>query len=319
MGMGIGIIGCGAVGSAVVRRLRDQGEDVVIAAVRHPRRTRNLDGPLPPLTTDPNEVVDHPDVAIVIEVAGGFGTIERAIDRALRLAKPVVTANKALIAANGTRLESLAASSGVPLLYEAAVCGGVPILRMLDGLAADTIVRLDGVMNGIANYILDRLANGIEPEQALREAQEEGFAEADATRDINGLDSADKLVILSRRAFRRPISLSQVKTEGIDGIRAADAQAAHSAGLRWRLVASAVRGASLRVEPILLPFDHPLASGRGADSVVLVTTERSGTFTIAGPGAGGEPTATTVLSDVAIAAQDAARLRKGVTPTDCRE
>jgi homoserine dehydrogenase len=289
------------VGAAVARRLAsDGGGDAAVRAVAVRRPTLERDCPLPGrVVDDALAVVEADDVDVVVEVMGPVEASRAAVERALALGKPVVTANKALLAAHGPALRALAAAAGVELSFEAAVAAGVPVLRSLAALAAgDRVNRVEGVLNGTVTFVLRQLEGGASFEDAVLAAKTAGYAEADASRDLSGLDAADKIAVLSQVAFGDTTTADDVHVMGIDWLESADIDRAARRGQCWRLVAMAVRGGCRRVEPVLLDVSHPFSRLAGADNAVSITTERTGTVTLTGPGAGGEATATAVVADV---------------------
>jgi homoserine dehydrogenase len=316
--VGIGILGAGTVGGTLIRRLVDDhaaisaktGLDLRVCrvAVRDPakRRAFQLGGEL--LTADPMDVVGDPDVGLVVEVMGGREPAGDLVMAALEAGKPVVTANKELVASRGTELISAAERSGVPLLFEAAVGGGIPIIRPLaETLAGETIERVAGIVNGTTNYILTRMAAGDDYGEALAEAQELGYAEPDPTADVSGADAAAKAAILASLAFGTWVGLEQVPHEGIDALDRVDIEFARFLGYEVKMLAIASRtsvGISARVYPAMIPVEHPLAAIRGATNAIFITGPSIDELLFAGPGAGGEPTATAVLGDVIDAARE---------------
>ena len=297
---GLGLLGCGVVGSAVVRGLQAMDSDLRLAAVavRDVGKPRACDLAGVAVGGDPLAVVEDPAVDVVVEVMGGVEPARALVERALRLGKPVVTANKALLAAHGPALRACAGA--VPLRYEAAVAGAVPVVRALSALlTADRITKIEGVLNGTTTFVLSRMESaGVTLAEAVAEAQARGYAEADPTRDLDGTDAADKLAVLVQHAFGEPLRSEQVQRLGIDWL-----EPRHMDGQRrWRLVATAVRGRCARVEPVPLRAEHPFARLTGPDNAVTVYGERSGPVTLSGAGAGGDATACAVLADLADAA-----------------
>lgn len=306
-GARIGLLGCGTVGTAVVRGLTGTGLGRVTAvAMRDLTRARpaQLDGAR--RSRHPHLVAVAPDVDVVIEVMGGVDVALRAIRVALERGRPVVTANKALIAAHGPALEALAHRHGTVLRYDAAVAGALPAVGTVDDLArVDRIRQLEGVLNGTANHVLCAVQqHGWSVADAVADAQRRGYAEADPTRDLDGTDAGEKLVILARLAWggghewARRLTTGDVEIEGIqqlDDSRFADARAS---GDVWRLVARATSEGGLRVAPVRLPQAHPLAAVAGADNGLRLDAELAGRLTLTGPGAGGDATAAAVLRDV---------------------
>ncbi|CAN5522537.1 homoserine dehydrogenase [soil metagenome] len=315
--VGIGILGAGTVGGTLIRRLVDDHAAIVAktgldlrvrrVAVRDPGKPRLVDLPAGVLTADPAEVVADPEVRLVVEVMGGLDPAGDLVLAALDAGKPVVTANKELIAARGPELIAAAGRSGVPLLFEAAVGGGIPIIRPLsETLAGEQIERVAGIVNGTTNYILTRMADGEEYADALAEAQALGYAEPDPTADVTGADAAAKAAILASLAFGTWVGIDDVPYEGIDRLEAVDLFWAHFLGYEVKLLAIATRtenGVSARVHPTMIPSDHPLAAIRGATNAIFVSGPSIHELLFAGPGAGGEPTATSVLGDVIDAAR----------------
>lgn len=306
----IGLLGCGVVGGAVLRRLgegagRLLGVEVVHVAVAHPDKPRSV-APLPPLTTDVVAVAADPDVDVVIEVVGGTGAARRAVEVALESGKRVVTANKALVAEYGQALAVAAAAAGASLRYEAAVGGAVPIIRTVQSLAADRVLALDAVLNGTSNFVLTRMEDGLGLEDALAEARALGFAEADARRDVSGGDSADKLAILAQLTFDPAIRSTNVATRGIEDITPADVARARANGTVIRLVGSVRDDGTLAVRPVVLVDDHPLAGVRGCDNGFVVDAAFAGRLFLSGAGAGGDATATAVLADLSEAVREIA-------------
>jgi homoserine dehydrogenase len=323
MAVGIGVLGAGTVGGTLIRRLTQDGAAVFTktgldlevrrVAVRSPGKGRPFTLPSDRLTDRPWEVVEDPTVNLIVEVMGGRDPAFDLVRGALERGKPVVTANKELIAARGPELLDAAARNGVPLLFEAAVGGAIPIIRPLtETLAGEHIERVMGIVNGTTNFILTRMADeGTDFAAALAEAQELGYAEADPTADITGADAASKASILASLAFATWVAPDRVFREGIAGISPVDLAFAAELGYTVRLLAIAQRtgdGVSARVHPAMVPLDHPLAAIRGATNAILIQSPAVGELLFAGPGAGGEPTATAVLGDVIDAARD---LRSG--------
>jgi homoserine dehydrogenase len=316
--VGIGILGAGTVGGTLVRRLvadRDAiqaktGIDLHVRriAVRDPAKPRSFQVPAELVTDDPRRVVEDPDVQLVVEVMGGKDPANSLVHAALEAGKPVVTANKELIAAHGAELIALAERRGVPLLFEAAVGGGIPIIRPLaETLAGEQIERVAGIVNGTTNYILTRMGEGDDYAAALAEAQSLGYAEPDPTADVSGADAAAKAAILASLAFGTWVGSDAVPYEGIDRLRREDIEFARFLGYEVKLLAIATRtgaGVSARVHPAMIPASHPLASIRAATNAIFITGPSVDELLFAGPGAGGEPTATAVLGDVIDAARE---------------
>ncbi len=319
MKVGVGFLGAGTVGGSLLRRLVDHHDAIAAksgielevrkVAVRKPAKARSFTLPPGVLTENPDEVVADPEVELIVEVMGGLDPAGDLVLEALKSGKPVVTANKALVAARGIELIQAAEASGVSLLFEAAVGGGIPIIRPLsESLAGERISRVLGIVNGTTNFILtEMIEKGSSYADALAEAQALGYAEADPTADVSGADAADKAAILASLAFGTWVGSDQVFREGIDGLHLVDFEFAARLGYRPKLLAiadEAADGVAVRVHPALVPFEHPLASVRGATNAVYVEGPAIGELLFAGPGAGGDPTATAVLGDVIDAARE---------------
>lgn len=317
--IGIGLLGAGTVGGTLIHRLVHEGAAIAAktgldlqvrrVAVRDPEKRRELDIPIDVITTDAAGLIDDPTVDLVVEVMGGQEPAGDLVLRALQAGKPVVTANKELIASRGSELIAAAESSGVALLFEAAVGGGIPIIRPLsETLAGERITRVMGIVNGTTNFILTRMSEeGTAYEAALSQAQDLGYAEPDPTADVGGADAAAKAAILASLAFGTWVGLDHVPHTGITEITAADIRYASDLGYAIKLLAIAEdtqTGVSARVHPVLLPTAHPLASIRGATNAIFVEGPAIDQLLFAGPGAGGDPTATAVLGDVIDAARE---------------
>jgi homoserine dehydrogenase len=311
--VGVGLIGLGTVGSAVARRLvegwdllaRRAGATPVLrhVAVRDPSRPRQVTLPGVRLGADAEALVDDPAVAMVVEVMGGVDRASALMERALRAGKPVVTANKAALAAHGLELAALAVERGVSLRYEAAVGAGLPVVALLrDSLRGDRVSELEMIINGTTNVILTGMErSGVTLATAVGEAQERGFAEADAAADIDGHDAAAKLVLLSRLAFDAPLTLDDVRRVGIRGVAAEDIAGAALLGGSIKLVAGARRSGeavALWVRPTVVRAGHPLHGVDDADNAVLIGSDLAGRVRLSGLGAGGDSTASAVVSDV---------------------
>ena len=318
MSIGIGIAGAGTVGGSLLRRLLEEravlmaktGLDLEVRLVAVRDTSKSRPG-IPPelISDDVMALVSDPEVALVVEVMGGLEPAGDLVLASLRAGKPVITANKELIAARGPELFAAAADAGVPLLFEAAVGGGIPIIRPLtETLAGEQVDRVLGIVNGTTNYILTSMADeGVGYEEALEAAQRLGYAEPDPTADVSGADAAAKAAILAGLAFGTWVEPDRIHTEGITGITDADFKSAEQLGFAIRLLAVAERrsdGVSVRVHPVMLPVDHPLAAIRGATNAIYIEGSSVGELLFAGPGAGGEPTATAVLGDVIDAARE---------------
>ncbi len=319
--IGVGLLGLGVVGSEVAHillqrseRLSEQvGASVTLkkALVRDLAKRRTY--PFPPelLTVNVDEIFNDPSIDIVIELVGGEQPALDYIRRAITGDKHVVTANKEVIAKNGYRLLSLATQHEVDLRYEASVCSGIPVLSPLQqDLAANEISAIRAIVNGTTNYILTKMAREDLPyEQALREAQELGYAEPDPTNDVEGIDAAYKLAILASLAFHTPVRPSEVSREGISNLDPKDFTYAHELGYAVKLLAIAKqRGETLeaRVHPALTPLDTQLATVDGVYNAVQVEGDLVGTLVFYGRGAGGRPTSSTVVADVLTIARNIA-------------
>ncbi|MCE3275591.1 MAG: hom [Propionibacteriaceae bacterium] len=329
----VAMLGCGVVGSEVARLIIEQAEDLrarvgrplelVGIAVRGSDRDRpGIDPEL--ITTEAEELVGRDDIDLVIEVIGGIEPARSLILAALRHGASVVTANKALLAADGATLFEAAQQAGADLYFEAAVAGAIPIIRPLrESLVGDEITSVIGIVNGTTNYILDRMDTaGISFAEALAEAQALGYAEADPTADVEGFDAAAKAAILASLAFHTRVTGADVYREGITGITPADIASAHDIGCVVKLLAicqlsppvlgAADRRVSVRVHPAMIPRSHPLAGVGDAYNAVFVESMSAGRLMFYGPGAGGSPTASAVLGDLVTVARN--RLRGAVGP-----
>jgi homoserine dehydrogenase len=319
MQVGVGILGAGIVGSALLQRLLNEADaiatktgvdfNVARVAVRSLDKERPVEIPAELLTDKPSEVIDDPAVQLVIEVMGGMDPAGDLVMHALEAGKPVVTANKELVAARGMELIGAAERSGVSLLFEAAVGGGIPIIRPLsESLAGERITRVLGIVNGTTNFILTKMVEeGRAYDEVLAEAQALGYAEADPTADVSGADAAAKGAILASLAFGTWVGSDQVFRAGIDDLDSRDFAFAEDLGYTVKLLAVAEEGADgviVRVHPTLVPLDHPLAAVRGATNAIFIEGPAIGELLFTGPGAGGEPTATAVLGDVIEAARE---------------
>jgi homoserine dehydrogenase len=325
MTIGVGLLGLGTVGAGVAAILASpQGRHPLVGslelrkvAVRDPGRSRAVDLPPDRLTTSPEAVVDDPTVEIVVEVMGGLEPARSLILRAIAAGKPVVTANKAVIARHGEEIAAAASARGVYVLIEAAVGGGIPIIEPLkQSLGGNRIQRVSGIINGTTNYILSRMADeGAAYADVLADAQRLGYAEADPAADVQGADAADKIAILAGLAYGGPVPREQIPTEGIDRLDSRDVAYASQLGFVVKLVAVAERldgdaggadaeGAddplplAVRVHPTLLPRQHPLAGVHGVNNAILVEGDPVGRVMFYGPGAGAGPTASAVVADI---------------------
>lgn len=307
----VALLGAGNVGSQAARILVEDNAvlekrigapvELIGIAVRDTNASRHWNADPSLYTTDAESLIDAADV--VIELTGGIEPARTRILRALKAGKSVVSGNKALLAKHGVELQAAADASGAQLSYEAAVAGAIPILRPLrDSLAGDRVTRVLGIMNGTTNYILDQMdTTGASFADALAEAQKLGYAEADPTADVEGHDAASKAAIVASLAFHSDFTIDDVHTEGITSITADDVAAADADGYVIKLLAICERegadGANIRVNPTLIPRQHPLAGVHGAFNAVFVEAENAGELMFYGPGAGGAPTASAVLGD----------------------
>ena len=307
----VALLGAGNVGSQAARILVEDNAvlekrigapvELIGIAVRDTNASRHWNADPSLYTTDADALIDAADV--VIELTGGIEPARTRILRALKAGKSVVSGNKALLAKHGVELQAAADESGAQLSYEAAVAGAIPILRPLrDSLAGDRVTRVLGIMNGTTNYILDQMdTTGASFADALAEAQKLGYAEADPTADVEGHDAASKAAIVASLAFHSKFTIDDVHTEGITAITADDVAAADADGYVIKLLAICERegenGANIRVNPTLIPRQHPLAGVHGAFNAVFVEAENAGELMFYGPGAGGAPTASAVLGD----------------------
>ena len=317
----IGVAGLGTVGGGLLSFLADNpafapaGGSVSVAGVSARSRSRPRPFDIAKLAwfDDPVALASSPDVDLFVELIGGSdGPAKAAVEAALKLGKPVVTANKALIAEHGAELAVLAEAAGVPLLFEAAVMGGTPAVKMLrEALVGEKVLAVSGILNGTCNYILTEMEGLLDhggqlPKNAfaavLAEAQRMGYAEADPTMDVGGFDAAHKITILAALAFGAAPNYAAAEIEGIDTIELLDIKLARELGYRIRLVASARRGeagVSVRVHPTLAPHGHPLAETKGPLNALFIEGERIGRIFVQGPGAGAGPTAAAVAADIA--------------------
>jgi homoserine dehydrogenase len=317
--IGIGLLGLGTVGAGVASILQTpEGRhpliadlDLVRVAVRDQNRPRPIALDASLLTTSPEAVIDDPGVNVVVEVMGGIEPARTLIMRAISAGKSVVTANKSVIARHGEEIAAAAAAAGVYVLIEAAVGGGIPIIEPLkQSLGSNRIQRVSGIINGTTNYILSRMADeGADYNAVLREAQELGYAEADPAADVEGLDAADKIAILSGLAFGGPIDRNSIPTAGISTLQSRDVDYATQLGYGVKLLAVAERmdpelsnptslPLSVSVQPTLVPKDHPLAGVNGVNNAILVEGDPIGRVMFYGPGAGSGPTASAVVADI---------------------
>ncbi|GAA5155884.1 homoserine dehydrogenase [Pseudonocardia eucalypti] len=316
----VALLGCGTVGGEVVRLLGEQSVELaarvgapvelVGVAVRRPHKHPEVPAEL--LTADASGLVNRPDVDVVVEVIGGIDPARGLLLDALKAGRGVVTANKALLAEDGVTLAEAADASGADLYYEASVAGAIPLLRPLrESLAGDKINRVAGIVNGTTNFILSAMASsGTGYHEALDEATELGYAEADPSADVDGFDAQAKAAILATLAFHTRVSAADVYCEGISAVTSADIAAAEAVGCTVKLLAICERvpgepeSVSARVYPAMVPLGHPLASVDGAYNAVFVEAEAAGQLMFYGQGAGGAPTASAIMGDLVAVARN---------------
>ncbi len=319
----VALLGCGVVGSQVARLLHEQADDLTARvgapvelagiAVRRLGLARDVELPEHLFTTDAAALVARDDIDVVVEVIGGIEPARTLILSALEHGASVVSANKALLAEDGGTLFEAAEKAGRDLYYEASVAGAIPILRPLrESLAGDRVTRVLGIVNGTTNFILDRMDTaGSGFDEALQEAQELGYAEADPTADVEGFDAAAKAAILASLAFHTRVVAADVHREGIAEVTASDVASAAEMGCVVKLLAICALedgpdgpAVSARVHPAMIPRSHPLASVREAYNAVFVESEAAGQLMFYGPGAGGAPTASAVMGDLVTVARN---------------
>ena len=309
----IGVAGLGTVGGGLLSFLNEKpdfapadGRAVVTGvSARSKSRPRPVDISAYAWFDDPVELARSPETEIFVELVGGSdGPAKAAVEAALKLGKPVVTANKALIAEHGADLAALAEANNVPLLFEAAVMGGTPAVKMLrEAMVGDDVVRVAGILNGTCNYILTEMEAGERDfAEVLSEAQAKGYAEADPTMDVGGFDAAHKISILAALAFGCAPNYAAAEDQGVDVVELADIRLARALGYRIRLTAAAERspeGVVVTVYPALAPIGHPLSETVGPTNALFIEGKRIGRIFIQGPGAGAGPTAAAVAADIA--------------------
>ena len=310
--VGVGLLGYGTVGAAVSRMLAESGDEieratghrltVVRALVRDPAKHRGFAPGGGVLTDDFATLRDDPRVDVVAEVMGGLDPAGGYVRELLRAGKPVVSANKQLVAREGADLFAIASEAGVQLRFEASVCAAVPVVKVLrESLVAENVHRILGIVNGTTNFVLSRMARGGTYSEALAEAQSLGFAEPDPTDDVTGADAAAKMAILATVAFGSRVLLDDVQYRGIEAIEPSHVEAAAAFGMALKLIgiATLTDGAvDVRVQPAFVQNAHPLASVEGSSNVVVLQGDAIREVTLGGPGAGGIETASAVVADL---------------------
>ncbi|HEX5687589.1 MAG TPA: homoserine dehydrogenase [Ideonella sp.] len=309
----VGLMGLGTVGSGVfhvlqrnqeeIRRRAGRGIELAVVSRRDLERARAIVGSQAEIVADAREIIANPDIDIVVELIGGTGIAKTLVMEAIAAGKHVVTANKALIAMHGTEVFAAAHAKGVMVGFEAAVAGGIPIIKALrEGLTANRIEWIAGIINGTTNFILSEMRDkGLDFATVLKEAQRLGYAEADPTFDIEGVDAAHKATIMSAIAFGVPVQFSKAHVEGITQLSAIDIKYAEQLGYRIKLLGITKRrehGIELRVHPTLVPAKRLIANVEGAMNAVVVQGDAVGTTLYYGKGAGSEPTASAVVADL---------------------
>ncbi|MBF4510260.1 MAG: homoserine dehydrogenase [Aeromicrobium sp.] len=330
----VGLIGLGTVGSGVVEILQRHsahfrtraGVDLVLerCADRDPARAAALGIGPESFTTDAADIIGDPAIDVVVELIGGTGAAREVVLDALKAGKAVVTANKALMATHGREVMDTAAEHGVDVLFEASVGGGIPIINPLKhSLVSNEIQAVYGIVNGTTNYMLTRMAeDGLDYDTALAEAQERGFAEADPTADVDGLDAAAKIAILASIAFNSRVTFADVPAEGIRSITPGDIAYARETGYEIKLVAIARRvdgGVDARVQPTMIRTDHPLAKVNGVYNAIYVIGDAVGETMFFGEGAGSLPAASAVVGDIIEAARHIQSGCAGLVGCTCSE
>jgi homoserine dehydrogenase len=309
----VGLLGIGTVGSGVFNVLQRNQEEILRRAGRSieiamvadldTARAQAVVGPNVPVVNDARTVIANPEIDIVIELIGGYGIARQLVMEAIEAGKHVVTANKALIAVHGTEIFAAAHRKGVVVAFEAAVAGGIPIIKALrEGLTANRIEWIAGIINGTTNFILSEMRDkGLDFDVALKDAQRLGYAEADPTFDIEGVDAGHKVTIMSAIAFGIPVQFDKAYVEGITQLNAQDIKYAEQLGYRIKLLGITKRvanGIELRVHPSLVPAKRLIANVEGAMNAVMVQADALGTTLYYGKGAGSEPTASAVIADL---------------------
>jgi len=309
----VGLLGIGVVGSGTfnvlqrnqneIQRRAGRGIEITMVADLDTARARAAVGPYVAVVNDARAVIANPDIDIVIELIGGYGIAKTLVLEAIAAGKHVVTANKALLAVHGTEIFAAASAKGVMVAFEAAVAGGIPIIKALrEGLTANRIEWIAGIINGTTNFILSEMrSKGLDFDVVLKEAQRLGYAEADPTFDIEGVDAAHKATIMSAIAFGIPVQFDKAYVEGITKLSSQDIKYAEQLGYRIKLLGIAKRrpeGIELRVHPSLVPSKRLIANVEGAMNAVMVQGDAVGTTLYYGKGAGSEPTASAVIADL---------------------
>ena len=306
--MGIGVVGSGTFNvlkrnQQEIQRRAGRGIEISMVFARNAERARAVVGPDVQVVNDAREIIANPDIDIVIELIGGYGIAKTLVLAAIAAGKHVVTANKALLAVHGTEIFAAASAKGVMVAFEAAVAGGIPIIKALrEGLTANRIEWIAGIINGTTNFILSEMrSKGLDFAVVLKEAQRLGYAEADPTFDIEGIDAAHKATIMSAIAFGVPVQFDKAYVEGITKLSSQDIKYAEQLGYRIKLLGIAKRrpeGIELRVHPSLVPSKRLIANVEGAMNAVMVQGDAVGTTLYYGKGAGAEPTASAVIADL---------------------
>ncbi len=309
----VGLLGIGTVGSGTfnvlqrnqeeIQRRAGRGIEITMVADLDVARAQSIVGPDVKVVNDARQVIANPDIEIVIELIGGYGIATALVLEAIAAGKHVVTANKALLAVHGTEIFAAASAKGVMVAFEAAVAGGIPIIKALrEGLTANRIQWIAGIINGTTNFILSEMRDkGLDFDVVLKEAQRLGYAEADPTFDIEGVDAAHKATLMSALAFGIPVQFDKAYVEGITKLGAADIRYAEQLGYRIKLLGITKRtaqGVELRVHPSLVPAKRLIANVEGAMNAVVVHGDAVGTTLYYGKGAGSEPTASAVIADL---------------------
>jgi homoserine dehydrogenase len=309
----VGLLGIGTVGSGTfnvlarnqeeIKRRAGRGIEITMVADLNTERAKELTGGKCQVVNDANLVINNPEIDIVIELIGGYGVAKELVLKAIANGKHVVTANKALLATHGTEIFKAAQDKGVMVAFEAAVAGGIPIIKALrEGLTANRIQWIAGIINGTTNFILSEMRDkGLDFNTVLKEAQRLGYAEADPTFDIEGVDAAHKVTILASIAFGVPVQFDKAHVEGITKLQAIDIKYAEQLGYRIKLLGISRRtqkGIELRVHPTLIPAKRLIANVEGAMNAVLVQGDAVGATLYYGKGAGAEPTASAVIADL---------------------